>query len=309
MRSNESHPIPRRTLFARAAALLVLLWGALTLGSCASTGVSIEVEGTIHTPLGDIHWRLDRVFEGQPRLTLWSDDFTGNCVRVRWFDAQGNVIGQNLIEFDDDGRTGATGPMAAARWAIEVTECPSPSATAGPTPLPPSPHGGPATRAAGELRDVLVLGAPLVPSVEPGAANRTYCLLVRARGFDDAAARVRPLLAGGPGTPVPVGVRVLWYSTLEPVSGGLRWTQAQPGTFEAWSLIVNGGAFAADLDGGALTYPLGEWQLVETVIPSEALALDGLPGSLLRNDLAASFRTNRSTMQHGGVFSDERTAP
>ncbi len=309
MRPNESHPLLRRTLLA-AGSLFLLLGGALSLGSCASTGVSITLSGTIHTPLGDVHWRLEKVFDGQPRLTFESDDLIGHCVRLRWFDAEGNVTGSHLLEFGENGRTGATGPMGAARWQLEVSECPNhPGATAGPTPLPPSPRGGPATRAAGELRDVLVLGAPLVPRAAPGVTNRTFCLLVEARGFEDAAARVRPLLAGGPGTPVPVGVRVLWYSTLEAISGGLRWTQAQPGRFETWSLAVNGGAFAADLDQGAATYPLGEWELVETVIPSEALALDGPPGSLLRNDLAASFRTDRSAMQHGGTFSDERTAP
>ncbi len=138
------------------------------------------------------------------------------------------------------------------------------------------------------------LAAPITPSDDDRADNLTYSFLVRAKSWAHAERLTAPIIAGGVGTPVPASVEVLSFTTTQYDLGGGRVVSGMPGKYKDFGFNFNNGAFRADLASGnnTINYQIGNWDVVEMVIPLSAFDFGIMSGVTYTNEGSATYTTS-----------------
>jgi hypothetical protein len=144
-------------------------------------------------------------------------------------------------------------------------------------------------------REFFVYGSPIVLSAHAGADNLVYSFVVTAKDWAHAEALTSPIVAGGVGTPVPMSVQVITFTTMESSVAGGRVVTALPGNYTDYSFNLNNGAFTADLPSGynTLNYQVGGWDVIEMMIPRSAFDYSVQSGASYSNEGTATFSTDQ----------------
>jgi hypothetical protein len=204
--------------------------------------------------------------------------YPGACVRVIWSDDTGQTLSEQIVQTDQDGAASGQVPDGAVRWEIKRVDCPDDEVA-----QPPC-----AERADQEY---FFAGAPIMPGDQVGDDNLLYSFSIRASSASEADRLAEQVLEAGIGASVPPGVRILIYATMTAEPTGARLVQAQPDSFELWTLDFNQGAFRADLHDAA-RHAVGTWDVLEVSIPISAFDVDPLPGATWSNVGSVQYKTS-----------------
>jgi hypothetical protein len=242
------------TAFAMAVATGMILLG------CGALGVS-----KITIKLGDATVEITSNPDGTKTFDVGGLP-PNKCYKVTFLDKHGNSVGFAMV----NGNGTYQAPVGTEDWRQEEVNCnQSSNAPLGTGSLAASPQLLPKT--------VEVSGGPALLNLIDGGAfkNAVYHFRVHnpgASAWDD----ILPILMGGPGTPVPGNVEVLYYSQTIPEPLGARVRLADTEPFAKFRFDWNGVIGYADLSTGqnVVTYGAGNgWNVVETFVPT----LDFLP--------------------------------
>ena len=307
----------KQTILRRATLGSAALLASLALYACQGSG-SIETDTTIDPPFAPpIRIKISASTGGTKTLTAEGGPSIANkCVEVTYSDAEGMTTGTTTLQADANGAASGQVPPGSVRWSAVIVDCPEPEPEPGNGGGPDSGGGGwfgaPLEDLGGGTlqtqqtsahrlpdREFLMQGGVIVPSAV--GANLSYVFVVQARSFSEANALVEPILSIGPGAQVASRVEVLHFATTEATPDGLRFVAAQPGEFQSWGLGVNQGAFEADQDT-AIHYQVGEWDVMETLIPNAALEGGGVSGVTYTNQGELSYATDRLGGVASGTF-------
>lgn len=191
----------------------------------------------------------------------------GYCVRVTLLDGNGKTLEATtvqppaIVEF----------PLGTTGVQTEIVPC---------EPLGGAAPSGPVATIGGAAitepaRDVIGMPVELDWSGSSPFKNAAYHFRVRNAG-SSALDEVLPILLGGPGTPVPTHVEVVYFCQTLPDGFGARLRWADTASFAEFRLDWNGTVGYAELASAhnLISYAAGNgWKVLEVAIP----ATDFLP--------------------------------
>ncbi len=272
------------------------LVGGLALAACSLTG-PLAVKTTIRMP-GDRVITLGFTLGSDGNWAYDASEKSGAaiCLEFTWSDAAGQEISSGTVELPASGPV----PTGAVRWEATVVTCPDEGdVTAALAP--------PALGQGLQYRHFHVMGGPLM--LEPGASDpsrhASYSFLVEARDAAAASALVAPIVAGGPGTPVPATVEVLYYNTLVPTSGGALMVTAVQEPFDSYRLDWNGEVGYGDLASGhnanLVSLPNGWWAVQSVVQDADFVDDPSTTGVDYRNTAELEFSVPSDGVRRAAV--------
>ena len=204
----------------------------------------------------------------------------GKCIKIAFLNARKEPIGAITTNVPGEFPI----PAGTTDFTLETVDC------------PPAPGAGPVGATPGARSHQLVSqtveisGAPLVFDEADGGMFKNAVYHFRVTSPNGSAWNdVLPLLLGGPGTPVPSNVEVLYFSQTIPDPLGARLRVADTQAFTKFRLDWNGTYGYADLASGTnvIQYGAGNnWSVVETFIPGH-----DINGLGQWNELIATSRT------------------
>lgn len=261
----------------------VVLAGTLALTACVLTGSTVldidnSVPGRKIIKAG-FSIGITRASNGTKHYGVESNSGADACLNVTWTDSKGKEISSETVKVPASGSV----PEGAATWEATTVECPEDEEDV------TSRVGPPALGHGLQYRHYLVMGGPV--TLEPGASDpsrhASYSFWVEARDAAAASALVAPIVAGGPGTPVPATVEVLYYSTLVPTTGGALMVTAVREPFDSYRLDWNGEVGYGDLASGhnanQVSLANGWWAVQSVVQEADFVDDPSTPGVDYRN--------------------------
>jgi hypothetical protein len=304
---------------ALLACALALLGTFPLVGGCAS---GTTANGTVEVdfgPLGELTIEFEAGPDGKTYDAQGGSPAANRCIVVKWFDEDGQEVGSEVIQLDEAGGARGLVPEDTTQFRLDVADCPDPDEEEqavttrpgerhlsfgghrpeAPILTPPdrirTPMKGPlpmrAPNGALGLQDVILVGGPVLPALGEGEVESSFAFVVRALDRQHARHIIAPLVAGGPGTPLPINVRHASWSEVERDRAGVRVQLATGGRYDSFVFEFNDGAFFADLENGhdVIRYPLGSWDVVEMLIPGAAVDEGVLPGATYVNAGEATY--------------------
>lgn len=265
---------------------------ALFLWSCRSNAVAAGGTHIVKPPFMDPFEFVWHAGIGAPGSTgTNAPALVGYCELVEIFDSEGDVISSRTVQIGQGTNAGPLPPGGVGyRTLIFVWED-NKKAKSVPGSQQLSSEIGPMGLT---LRDFIITGGPLDPAIDESQSS--YFVILRAHSPIEALERLESLLAGGAGAVLPTYVTTAVLSTMEfQDTGDVRVTVAGPGTvLEQFRLDFNGVPFYADLATGTnvITYPVGGWSVVETILRSQDLVVGNQPGATYENAGSSTFKTD-----------------
>lgn len=231
-----------------------LAW-ALVLGSAMSAGcvTTAEPGGKSSWPPITAEVRIGIGGNRETSVTGRAPD--GKCILIKFTGSSGELLGTSMISVPDSVQV----PAGTVHQHFQFVDCPDPAAPGSTPPNSPEQTG---------LRWHEVFSQPITTDALFAGAPICHARVLCGPG-QDAHDLLRPILAAGPGAPVPAHVDVKFFAEAEVGATGatIRFASREPITsfvFD-WNEIP---AFA-DLNGGVnaslLALPNG-WHAVESSI-------------------------------------------
>lgn len=193
----------------------------------------------------------------------------GYCVRVAFLDGNGKALEATTVQ----PPATVDFPLGTSDVQTEVVLC-EPLEGAAPNG-PVTAIGGPALT--GPARDVIGMPVEFDWTGSSPFKNAAYHFRVRNAGAS-ALDDVLPILLGGPGTPVPTHVEVVYFCQTLPDGFGARLRFADTASFAEFRLDWNGTMGYAELASGhnLISYAAGNgWKVLEVPIPAADFATIG----------------------------------
>jgi hypothetical protein len=185
----------------------------------------------------------------------------GKCLQITFRGPDGAVTGTATCGVPGTFQV----PPGSTSGGSEVKDCDPQDGGSG-------AHGALLARAPISTHVRRISGWPLTFD-ESGATtygNAFWEFLVTVDPGQDPWQVIEPILLGGPGTPVPPNVEVVYYSTMVGEAAGVRLKSADDAPFLEYRLDWNGQTGYADLAPGTnvqMSAASNGWNVAETLIP------------------------------------------
>lgn len=260
----------------------------VSLGSCQGTSATVQIDRKVDIPgvppikigiSGTIGGDADHEFLPNPGLV-------GLCLINEYWDAEGDVTGQDSKPILGPGPLAGTIPSGSVFWASTVG--PWEAADGSSPPVVPPPGLGeqlPFRERLHGLHEFTAFGGRVFLDI--AGSNVDYAIKVLARDYTSARALVDAVVSAGAGASVSPFVVEAFLAVLEPdaATGELVLRVAALGeALEGYELFLNGALYASFALGLNVTVTTSEgWVSAESTIASGDLDLGSTPGEIYQN--------------------------